>query len=503
MGKIVLFEDLSKIRSEHSGKRIVHCHGVFDLLHHGHLLHFQSAKKYGDILVVTVTPDKFVNKGPGRPRYKENQRAQMLAALELVDYVAINQYPKANEPILELRPDVYVKGPDYREKENDATGGIFEEEASVCSVGGKLVFTNNETQSATELINIFFSLLNESQKKAVERVKEAMSLDEILKNIDLLANLKVLVIGEPIVDTYIFCQPESLSSKSPTVSARFIRQEDYAGGSLAIANHLASLGCKVNLLITHGGEDYFNSLLKGSVDPNILIHSFVMTGIPTPRKTRFLAPFRSQRIFEFMDLRADQWVHVNAEPFCEKMKELARFADVILLADFGHGLFEGSVLKKISELDGFIATNVQTNSGNFGFNPFTKHKHYNYISIDERECRLAMHDRITPTLDLTRKTVEEKIKKPVSITLGSEGSLFFDLQQNEHLCPAFFTEIVDTTGAGDAYFALTSLLVKLGLPGPIIPFLGNCFAGLQTRIIGNKTAVSKVDFVRTVKSLLT
>jgi len=65
-------------RLKKSGKRIVHCHGVFDLLHIGHIRHFEAAKAMGDVLVITLTPDRFVNKGPHRPAFPQVLRAEPL-----------------------------------------------------------------------------------------------------------------------------------------------------------------------------------------------------------------------------------------------------------------------------------------------------------------------------------------------------------------------------------------------------------------------------------------
>mgnify|MGYP001330685896 CR=1 FL=1 len=97
------------------GQTVVQCHGVFDLLHPGHIRHFDVAKKEGDILIVTITPDHLVNKGPGRPIFEENLRAESLAALEVIDHVVINKWPTAVEAISLLQPNVYVKGSDYTE----------------------------------------------------------------------------------------------------------------------------------------------------------------------------------------------------------------------------------------------------------------------------------------------------------------------------------------------------------------------------------------------------
>ena len=110
------------------GKKIVHCHGVFDLLHIGHIRHFEQAKTLGDVLIVTITPDRYVNKGPHRPAFPESLRAEAIAALDCVDFVAINKWPMAIEAIHLLQPDVYVKGSEYRAAEKDRTGGIALEE---------------------------------------------------------------------------------------------------------------------------------------------------------------------------------------------------------------------------------------------------------------------------------------------------------------------------------------------------------------------------------------
>jgi cytidyltransferase-like protein len=502
MGKVISFDDLETIRARHPEKKIVLCHGVYDLFHYGHLQHIKSASSYGDILVVTVTPDRYINKGPGRPRYSEQQRVAMLASLELVDYAAINRYPRAVEPIHALRPHYYVKGPDYRDKEKDITGGIFAEEEAVKSVGGELVFTDDETLSSTELLNKYFSQRDEGQQLAIERVISASSLQRIVKLIDSLAMLKVLVVGEPIVDSYVYCDAEGISSKRPCLSARFDSQEDHAGGSLAIANHLRALGCNVGLLITDGGEDYFNRLLGQSLNNGVSLHRYNTPGIPTPRKTRFLNHARSQRFFELMQLRADQWQQLDPRPFAAMLQSLAKEYDLVVVADYGHGLFEGEVLNCLEGLSTYLALNVQTNSGNYGFNPFTKHQHYSYLSIDERELRIGTHDRLTPIESLARKSIGNSVRTAASITLGEAGSLYYSPDGAEHLCPAFFKDIVDATGAGDAYFAITSLLCYSQAPAALIPFLGNCFAGLKSRIVGNRYAVSKIDMLKTINAIL-
>jgi len=155
--KILEIEKLAKklegLKSE--GKKIVHCHGCFDLMHPGHIKYFQAAKRMGDILVVTVTPDIYVDKGLGRPVFNHDLRVESIAALECVDYVSINKWPTAEETLRLLRPDIYVKGQEF-ERLEDETGKIQKEYDVVKEIGAEIRFTHEIVFSSTKLLNQHF-----------------------------------------------------------------------------------------------------------------------------------------------------------------------------------------------------------------------------------------------------------------------------------------------------------------------------------------------------------
>lgn len=503
--KVVEFSDLAQLGKNFAGERIVHCHGVFDVLHAGHLTYFQSAKKFGDILVVTITTDKYVNKGPGRPYFNDRIRANMVAALEAVDFVAISDHATAVPAITALKPHFYVKGPDYRDKTKDVTGGILEEERAVERHGGKLLFTEDETFSSSTLLNRFFMPWTEDQLRTIEQVRALGGEEKIREILDKVADLKVAVVGEPIVDTYRFCIPENISSKSPSISARFLYEENYAGGSMAMANHLAGFAKQVDLLITHGDEPYFRELLRDKIDKRITVRSSALKNIPTPRKTRYIAADHSQRIFEITDLRADQWATHSPDEFSRLLADVTANADATILADFGHGLFEGRVLDSVEQIKTFIALNVQTNSSNYGFNVFTKHKKFNFLSLDTREARIAYHDRLSAPIEIGRQAWRDvaPLEASVAMTLGPNGSYFFQGGSDlEFFSPAYTDKVIDATGAGDAFFCLSAVLLRVGCPPALIPFLGNIFAGLKTKIIGNKSAVTRSQLMKAVAAVL-
>ena len=454
------------------------CHGVFDVLHVGHMKYFNSAKKHGDYLIVSITADEFVNKGPGRPYFTTDIRKQMLEALQIVDEVVISHSPLAVDVINDVQPDVYVKGPDYSNKEDDPTGGIIEEEAAVLKWGGEVVFTEDDTFSSSTLINKFFYKRTPSQEEIIDQVQSLGGLDTIMKVLEDISKLKVAVVGEPIEDIYTFCRAEGISNKNTSISARHNYTERYTGGTSAVVKH---------------------------IDDFVMGVSFNYDKRFACKKTRYICKDSHQRLFELTHIIDDQWDYYDPGTAIEDMFRLSSNSDMTLLCDFGHGLFQQEFLKACGEIPGFVALNVQTNSSNLGFNPFTKHKRFDYLTMDIKEARIATHDRYSDRLTLfnnVRSMIQEQCSH-ASMTLGSNGS-FFANTNTKHIfkSPAFASNVVDPIGAGDAFFAITSLLVRAGCPDEMVPFLGNIFAGLKTKIIGNKEPVKKADFIKAVKGIL-
>lgn len=439
-----------------TGTKLAHCHGVFDVLHVGHLQYLKSARKFAQRLVVTLTSDRYVSKGPGRPYFNEKQRAEMLASLDCVDCVAIVDHPTAIPAIEIIKPAFYVKGPDYKDMNGDVTGMIHAEKAAVEAHGGKLVFTEAETHSSSALVNRFFAPWSDEQRRVITEVKEYGGMRSIKQTLrDIENSIEATVVGELIWDTYRFVQPEGLSSKSPSISARFEREERYQGGAWAITKHMHSF-CPT-VLITSGVEH---------------------------EKIRYISSATGQRLFEVTDIKAEGNLPSGLPPHNLRVE-----------ADFGHGLLFG-----LSDTKEFKALNVQTNSSNYGFNVFRKHSKFDYLVLDTREIRLAYNDRVSDATTLGMRAHEE-CQVPIGLTLGPNGSAFYS-DGKMYLCPAFTDQVVDATGAGDAFLALTSLLVRIGAAPQLIGFLGNVFAGLKTKIIGNKESVTKAQLLKACQAIL-
>ena len=255
---------LLKIKNRLKNKKIIHCHGVFDLLHLGHIKYFEDAKKLGDFLIVSLTDDKFIDKSPNRPIFTSRQRAEAISALACVDCVFINRDKTAINLINSLKPDFYCKGADYKNFKNDLTNQISNERKAVLVNKGKFEIINQEIFSSSKILNSQFNDFSENIKKNIDQIKKKFTnIDGISDELKKIKNKKVLIIGETIIDEYTYCEAIGKSGKEPVLNFRELSSQKYLGGVLAIANHLSSF-CKEIHIISFLGEDlkYLNFIKK-------------------------------------------------------------------------------------------------------------------------------------------------------------------------------------------------------------------------------------------------
>ena len=277
--KILSLKEIAKRIEENKnkGKKVVQCHGVFDIVHLGHIRHFKMAKKEGDVLLVTLTADRHVKRGPGRPIFNEALRAEHLASLAMVDFVGIVDADTATESIRILKPDFYAKGVEYKNHSKDITGKISEEEDAIRSVGGKIVYTDDITFSSSQIINSYLDVFPQRTVRYLQAIGKRYPIDTIIAFIEKLKKLKVLVIGDAIIDEYHYCVPMGKSSKEHLVVNRYTSEEMFAGGSLATANNVASICGQVDLVTVLGKldskEDFIRKRLASNIRPRFFYRS--------------------------------------------------------------------------------------------------------------------------------------------------------------------------------------------------------------------------------------
>jgi rfaE bifunctional protein nucleotidyltransferase chain/domain len=503
--KIRSIEEIAAIAQSHrdSGRLVVHAHGAFDLIHLGHVRHLEVARGLGDLLIVTLTADRFINKGPGRPVFNEAIRAEMLAALEYVDWVAVSEFPDAVSAIDAIRPDFYVKGQDYVNPEGDITGKIVLEREAVEAHGGQIHFTDDVVFSSTELINRHFNIFEPCVRDHLDMLRSGGGLRVVLDLIERVRDYRVLLVGDAIIDDYLYTLPIGKPPKESVIAARFQNRETFAGGVFAAANHVASFCKEVEVITCLGTTNDYEDLIRKSLRPNVKLHVIRRDGAPTTVKQRFLDPSYMRKLFEvyFMDdepLLAPLQAEVDAA-----IAALAPKADLVIATDFGHGLIARSSVAALTTLSRFLAVNAQSNSANMGYNLITKYPRADYVCIDAPEARLAVSDRLANIGDVARRLLNERLDCPkIIVTHGQHGCVTCERDGAVHTIPAVAKKVVDTVGAGDAFLSVTAPLVAAGGALDHVGFIGNVVGALKVEIVGHRKSVDKVGLVKSLTGLL-
>lgn len=505
MGKIVTKVQLREIKKNLTDKTIVLCHGVFDLVHPGHIIHFEEAKSMGDILVVSITAAKYVRKGPDRPYFDDELRLKFLSEIKVIDYVVLSEGYTAQDIIESLEPDLYVKGEEYAKAEDDVTGKITEEEALVIAHGGKLAFTKGQVFSSTKLINNGLSALSDDVKKFSVEFCKRYSIEDVKQITDRMQNLKVLVVGDAIIDEYVYCSVQGLMSKDMGYSTRFKMQEQYLGGTLAVANHIASFCDNVTLMSVVGNETDIHSKILDCLSQKMRIDLTISDEFETIIKRRFVSVNEKReelnKIFAINNLPGVMKIDDMAmSQFYEKLAEKISSFDLVVLCDFGHGLVDMQVMKIVQEGAKLLALNCQTNSSNYGKNIITKYSRADYFALDQKELGLAFPNYVQDEHDKLVQ-LEKHLKGVGWLTRGSNGA--YSIENGEiKECPAFTLKVKDTIGAGDAFFAIASLTAASGGSIEMGTFMGNIAGALAANIAGNKEAIEKVNVVKYASTLL-
>lgn len=496
---VALAKELSRQRE--LKKKVVHCHGVFDLLHVGHIRHFAEAKAMGDLLVVTLTQDQHVNKGPHRPAFPQDLRAEVIAALDSVDYVAVNKWPTAVNAIKLLKPAIYAKGPDYKDATKDVTGGIGLEEEAVRSSGGEIRFTEDITFSSSKLLNRHMPQFDGPVAGFLERLRRQFSGSDISSLIGDLRKLKVLVIGEAILDDYVYCEAMGKSSKEPILALQYRSEEKHAGGSLAIANHLAEFCDKVDLITYLGTANSQEEFVRENLKPTVNPFFVYKTDSPTVVKRRFVQAGLLNKLIEVYEMNDAPLEGPEEDALCRRLESTLADYDVVLAADFGHGLIGPRAVELLAKKSRFLSVMTQINAANIGFHTISKYPRADYICIHEGELRLDHRNR-RDDLKLLTKTLAERLQASiVMVTRGTKGTLLYR-DANFSECPAFAIKVVDRIGAGDAVLAMTSLASAAKFPAEVIGFLGNLAGAQAVTIVGNSASISRVAILKSVEALL-
>ena len=507
-GKILPFDTASAVidAERGSGKIIVQCHGTFDLVHPGHVYHLQEARALGDVLVITVTAQEFVNKGPGRPYFNDQLRAHTLAALSCVDYVIVVPFPAAVEAIRCVRPDVYCKGREYEDQESDVTGNIADDVRVVREVGGVIKYVGSVVFSSTRLLNNHFDHLVSPVKAFCAALAKRFNPSAFREAVESFQNLRVLVVGDTILDRYSYVNVQGLTSKNRIISGRFLKEETHTGGALAAFRHVKQFTGSAKFLSLVGTEPWMDPLLAEHVSPeeDLVIRE---PGFTTIVKQRFVEPLSDGK--EMSKLFSVNFIDAGPLPQSVRDKALKilrseiKKADAVLLLDFGHGLMQRELRDVVQEESKFLALNCQTNSNNHGFNIISRqYQRANAVTLDTQELMLSSGHRYLDHPVELNDLREHLGAKYAWLTRGPAQTIGLRCDDPPCYCPALEADVTDTIGAGDAFYSMASLCAARDLPIELGTFIGQLAGAQAVKIVGNERPISKAVLLKSGMSLL-
>jgi cytidyltransferase-like protein len=483
--KFVPFEELPRLRERHRDQKIVQCHGAFDLVHMGHLIHFEEAKSFGDLLVVTITADRYITKKRSIT-FSEQYRARQVAALEVVDYVAVVPEPSALQAIDALRPDVYVKGPEYANLLLDKSRSIFHETQLLESYGAAIRFTAGETFSSTKLSHFLLSSPEAAQDSPLLRnekvlFKDVSKLGFTLEQLKLflaqVSPLRVCVIGEAIVDEWVDVELTSLSTQSRCVAGVEAARVRQVGGAGIIARHLAAFVSEV---------ECFSNRIVADVPAHLRVHELSPTEL---LETRFVDQANGRPLFKSKSPGLAP-IEACALPHFDDY-------DVVLIADYGHGLLSPAPLNaRIAAAEGgaYVAAMAQVNSSNYGYNLPLKYVGADYYSLNRTEAELCLHERHLALPELADHAARALKCRALSVTDGANGAIT-QIGCDRFIVPSLSASVVDTVGCGDAFFALSAIAAAVNTPAPVVALVGSIAAAAMAQRRCNESPVTEQEFL--------
>ena len=500
---IVDFHKIQEIVGHPSYRMVVHCHGVFDILHIGHLRMLKKAAELGDTLVVSITADDHVGKGPGRPVYGERFRAEMLDGLECVDFVVVVPFPSGKEIIEKIRADIYAKGAQY---EGTETPALLEEKETCRKQGTKFEYVYDPViSSSTELVKHVGDWPKEVVE-AMDGIKKEHGFDGVVAWLDKARKQSVAVMGEAIIDEYVQCEVLGRSSKSHLAALRRVQEKRYAGGSVAVAKVLEGFCDDVFLLALTGvdeGRDWLRSQV-GEMD-----HIFVgRCDGPTVLKRRYWERYYGLPMCEVYEMTDHYLQPIDEQKLAREAGIKAKTADVTIVTDYGHGMFTPSIISEIGRSVNYLALNVQQNAGNQGLSKFQKWGcGADCLTMALAEFWLSRGERID-----SERLIQQGIclmandmkSGRVVVTRGRDGCLAYNRDDGGFLTfPSIAFEVKDRVGAGDVFLSFFSLFSACSAPLDVSLFVSSAAAAFAVSRMGPGGGfITRESLLRHIKGLL-
>lgn len=479
-------------------KKLIVCHGVFDVVHPGHVRHLAYAKSKAHKLAVTLTADKHIGKDIYRPHIPAGLRALNMAAFEMVDYVVIDENPTPLENLSKIKPDYFAKGFEYTSK--GLPPATQEESDIVEGYGGQMIFTpGDHVYSSSKFLNLSLPKVQIDKLLHLMEVNQ-VSFDYLREIVSKLSKFSVHVLGDTIVDTYTRTTLIGGQTKTPTFSVLYQGHEDYVGGAGIVARHLRAAGANVKFSTVLGSDRLKDFVIEELENAGIEVYPIIDSTRPTTQKNAIIAGGYRLLKLDTLDNRP------ISQDILEKLESTIKESntDAVVYSDFRHGIFNSL---SVPTLIGAIPNNcfkvadsqVASRWGNVG-----EFKEFDLITPNEREARFVLADQDSTVGRLAGSLVEASSCLNLILKLGDRG--IFCLGRNSKDKDSYFSidsfanNVVDAVGAGDALLAYATLSLMESKSLVVAGILGSMAAACECEIDGNvpieaKMVLKKIDSV--------
>ena len=469
---------------------IAACNGHFNVIHPGHHRFLHFVRENGANLVVLVLGDHLLDKDPARQFYPENDRANAVASLEIVDGVILLDQGSLEDSIRIIKPKVYSFGREFeleRRSEITKTIEILDE------IGAHVIFGAGDIAYSRPDLFKERTLTGESE----ERLKQFnnickrnnISINKIKNHLQQFQSKQILVVGDSIVDHFVACDAIGMSAEAPVLALKEIEKKNFIGGAAIVASHVNSLGAQCTYLSVIGkdepGEFLREGLLKNGVKPVL----YVDEERPTTFKIRYMVD--NQKLLRVSRLHENHIPREMENRIIKSLPDLISDVDGIIISDFVYGMITPAILEAIIRLakgaKKMLFGDIQCSSqiGNV-----TKFINFDLITPTEREARIALSDQDSGIEILAKKLVSIANCENLMITVGANGVVAYQGNSNNEIIgsehfPALISNPVDVAGAGDAMLSASALALVSGLNLMEATVMGSFASAIAINRIGN------------------
>lgn len=475
------------------GQRITLVHGEFADAEQIDRALLRGVRASSDLIVATIPTDHALGRD-GVPSLAA--RLALAAAIPEIDFVAAVDATGAATSILLLEPDIYAVS-----TTGDHQGPTHGELDALSKTGGELYTLSRRGDAVIEWRQRPEPGARERLRFAAD-IAQRIGMSGLLAGLESLRGLRVAVVGETIIDEYAYCDAIGKSGKEPIIVNRFLRCDAQGGGVLAVANHLADFCGHVEIVSALGSIDRREEFVRQALRPGITPTFITKTDAPTIVKRRYIDAYSHAKMMGVYHMDTSPLTGADEDAFVAALEPALARCDVVIVADYGHGLITRRGVDLLCDRARFLAVNTQLNAANAGYHVLSKYPRADFACLHEGELRMDARDLRAELPALLESTAMRMGARAVMATQGKSGTSLFTRHRGVFRCPALATTVLERIGAGDAVLALSSVATAAGLAPELVSVLGNLAGAQMVAVMGNSASIRKSRLVESARHLL-